>query len=216
VDQAERFRLGQGVPAETYLESFPTVRDDPEQAVDLVFGEYLLREELGQQPTPEEYLRRFPQYGAALRLQVELHQAMGADDERTTAWAGRTATLGGRRELEPGAEPEGLPAIPGYEVLGVLGRGGMGVVYRAWQKGLNRLVALKMVHAGAQASPQVLARFRVEAEAVARLQHPNIVQIHEVGQYTGSPFLVFELVEGPSLAQWLAGTPRPAREAAEL
>jgi predicted ribosomally synthesized peptide with SipW-like signal peptide len=92
----------------------------------------------------------------------------------------------------------------------------MGVVYRAWQKGLNRSVALKMVHAGAQASPQVLARFRVEAEAVARLQHPNIVQIHEVGQHARSPFLVLELVEGRSLAQGLDGTPRPVRPAAEL
>jgi WD40 repeat protein/tetratricopeptide (TPR) repeat protein len=216
VDQAERFRLGRWVAAESYLESFPTVRDDPEQAVDLVFGEYLLREEIGEQPAPEEYLRRFPEYSAALRLQVELHHAMGADHERTTSVARGTATLGDRREAEPGIDIEALPPIPGYEVLGVLGRGGMGVVYRAWQKGLNRSVALKMVHAGAQASPQVLARFRVEAEAVARLQHPNIVQIHEVGQHTGSPFLVLELVEGRSLAQRLDGTPRPAREAAEL
>jgi WD40 repeat protein/tetratricopeptide (TPR) repeat protein len=216
VDQAERFRLGRGVSAESYLESFPTVRDDPEQAVDLIFGEYLLCEEMGQEPAPDEFLRRFPQYSAALRLQVELHQAIGADHERTTAWAERNATLGDRQEVELGADSEGLPAIPGYEVVGVLGRGGMGVVYRAWQKGLNRPVALKMVHAGAQAGPQVLARFRVEAEAVARLQHPNIVQIHEVGQHSGSPFLVFELVEGRSLAQWLAATPRPARQAAEL
>ena len=73
-----------------------------------------------------------------------------------------------------------------------------------------------MVHAGAQADPKVLSRFRVEAEAVARLHHPNIVQVHEVGQHAGSPFLVLELVEGRSLAQSLAGTPRPARPAAEL
>src|SRR5271165_3842120 len=73
-----------------------------------------------------------------------------------------------------------------------------------------------MVHAGAQASPEVLARLRVEAQAVGRLQHPNIVQIHEVGQHAGSPYLVLELVEGRSLAQWLAGTPRPAGQAAEL
>jgi WD40 repeat protein len=213
VDQAERFRLGQGVPAEAYLESFPSVRDDPEQAVDLIFAEFLLREELGEQPAPEELLRRFPQHAGVLKLQVELHQAMGADLEPT---ADRVATLGDRREIASGTAPERLPAIPGYEVLGVLGRGGMGVVYRAWQKGLNRPVALKMVHAGAQASPQVLARFRVEAEAVARLQHPNIVQIHEVGQHGGSPFLVLELVEGHSLAQRVVGTPRPAPQAAEL
>ena len=98
----------------------------------------------------------------------------------------------------------------------MLGRGGMGVVYRAWQEGLNRSVAVKMVHAGAQADPKVLSRFRVEAEAVARLQHPNIVQVHEVGQHAGSPYLVLELVEGGDLSRRIAGTPQPARWAAEL
>ena len=138
---------------------------------------------------------------------------MGADREPLTDWAERTMTLGDRREIASGAGSEGLPVIPGYEVLGVLGRGGMGVVYRAWQKGLNRSVAVKMVHAGAQADPKVLSRFRVEAEAVARLQHPNIVQVHEVGQHAGSPFLVLELVEGRSLAAvgWPARPGRPGR-----
>jgi serine/threonine protein kinase len=73
-----------------------------------------------------------------------------------------------------------------------------------------------MVHAGAQAAPPILARFRVEAEAVARLQHPNIVQIFDVGQYQGSPFLVLELIEGCNLAQRTAGTPQVARWSAEL
>ena len=209
VDQWERCRLGQRVPAEAYLDAFPAVRDQAEHAVELVLAEYLLREELGEQPALEEYLGRFPQYAGALQLQLELHQAMGADGEPLTDWAERTMTLGDRREIESGAGSEELPVIPGYEVLGVLGRGGMGVVYRAWQKGLNRSVAVKMVHAGAQADPKVLSRFRVEAEAVARLQHPNIVQIHEVGQHAGSPFLVLELVEGRSLAA-VAGRHAPA------
>ena len=216
VDQWERWQLGQRVPAETYLDAFPAVRDQAEQAVELILAEYLLREELGEQPALKEYLGRFPQYAAALQLQLELHEAMGADHEPLTDWAERTMTLGGRREIESDAGSEGLPVIPGYEVLGVLGRGGMGVVYRAWQKGLNRSVAVKMVHAWTQADPKVLSRFRVEAEAVARLQHPHIVQVHEVGEHAGSPFLVLELVEGRSLAAWLAGTPRPARPAAEL
>jgi WD40 repeat protein len=73
-----------------------------------------------------------------------------------------------------------------------------------------------LVLAGAQASPQVLARFKVEAEAVARLQHPNIVQVHDVGRHAGSPFLVLELVEGDNLAQRVAGTPQPAPWSAEL
>jgi WD40 repeat protein len=216
VDQWERGRLGQRVSAETYLDAFPAVRDQAEHAVELILSEYLLREDFGEEPALEEYLDRFPQYAGALELQLELHQAIGADREPLADWAERTMTLGDRREIESDAGSDRLPVIPGYEVLGVLGRGGMGVVYRAWQQELNRLVAVKMVHAGAQADPKVLSRFRVEAEAVARLQHPNIVQVHEVGQHAGSPFLVLELVEGRSLAEWLAGTPRPARQAAEL
>ena len=216
VDQAERYRLGQGVAAEIYLDAFPTVRDDPDQAVDLVFAEYLLREELGEQPAAEDYLGRFPQYAAALRLQVELHRAMGADHETPPTQGGSSATLFDRRQVEVSTGAEALPTIPGYEVLEVLGSGGMGVVYRALQTRLHRPVAVKMVHAGARASPAVLARFQVEAQAAARLQHPHIVQIYEVGQHAGFPFLVLELVEGPSLARSLAGTPLPTRQAVEL
>src|SRR5262249_32911929 len=106
--------------------------------------------------------------------------------------------------------------IPGYELLGILGRGGMGVVYRAWRKELSRRVALKMVHAGGQASAAILARFRVEAEAIARLAHPNIVQIYDVGQHLGSPFLALELIEGTTLAQRTAGTPQMVSWSAKL
>lgn len=109
-----------------------------------------------------------------------------------------------------------LPEVAGYEILGVIGHGGMGVVYQARQRGLNRIVALKMVLAGANASPQQLARFRDEAEAVAQLAHPNIVQIYEIGEQAGCPFLVLEFVGGGSLAQHLDGTPIAPRPAAEL
>jgi WD40 repeat protein/tetratricopeptide (TPR) repeat protein len=104
--------------------------------------------------------------------------------------------------------------VPGYEVLGDLGAGGMGVVYQARQVRLNRLVALKMIRGGAQAPPDHRDRFRAEALAVARLQHPNIVQIYEVGDYQGLPFLALEYADGGSLARHLAGTPQPADEAA--
>src|SRR5262249_10512232 len=88
------------------------------------------------------------------------------------------------------------PALPGYEVLGVLGRGGMGVVYQARDLRLKRMVALKMVLAGAHAAAEEHARFRREAEAVARLQHPNIVQVYEVGEQDGVPYLALEHVGG--------------------
>jgi tetratricopeptide (TPR) repeat protein len=217
VDQAERYRLGQRVAAETYLAAFPALANDREHAIDLIFAEYVLREEMGEKPTLQGFLDRFPQHAEELRLQLELHRAMVTHHEPEVRAVGETVL----RPIEPGkGEPgeklEGLPELPGYECLSELGRGGMGIVYRAWHKELSRHVALKMVHAGAQAAAPVLARFRVEAEAVARLAHPNIVQIYDIGQHLGSPFMVLELVEGRNLAQRTAGTPQLARWSAEL
>jgi hypothetical protein len=109
-----------------------------------------------------------------------------------------------------------LPQVPGYEVESVLGRGGMGVVYRARHLKLDRTVALKTLLAGAYAGPTERARFQREAEAVAGLSHANIVQIYEVGEHEGRPYFTMELVEGGSLAQKLASGPPAARWAAEL
>src|ERR1051325_11131325 len=119
----------------------------------------------------------------------------------------------GRRPLPPPGE---LPQVPGYRVEGVLGSGGMGVVYRAWHLRLNRPVALKMLLFGAHAQPTERERFLREAEAVATLCHPNIVQVHNAGEVEGRPFFTMELVEGDDLAQKIQGTPQPARQAADL
>ena len=116
----------------------------------------------------------------------------------------------------PEQGPEKTPEIAGYEILEVLGQGGMGVVYKAWHKELQRYVALKMVLAGGRARPEDFVRFRIEAQAAARLQHPNIVQVHEVGEQDGLPFLALEFVDGVSLAQKLNGASLSDRAAAEL
>jgi WD40 repeat protein len=108
------------------------------------------------------------------------------------------------------------PVIDGYEILEVLGRGGMGVVYKARQVRLNRLVAVKMILAGSHAAGEERKRFRREAEAIARLQHPNIVQIHEIGEAEGKPYFSLEYVAGGSLAGQLHGTPLPVEQAAQL
>jgi WD40 repeat protein/tetratricopeptide (TPR) repeat protein/tRNA A-37 threonylcarbamoyl transferase component Bud32 len=123
--------------------------------------------------------------------------------------AAETSTL-----LLPSKSP--LPAIPGYEVLCVLGRGGMGVVYKARQIKANRIVALKMILAGSLADEGELTRFRTEAEAIARLQHPHIVQVFDVGEYEGQPFFSLEFCGGGSLARQLRGLPLPPRDAVGL
>src|SRR5260370_12051479 len=110
----------------------------------------------------------------------------------------------------------GLPWVPGYEMETVLGRGGMGVVYKATHLRLNRTVALKMLLAGAYAGPHELARFQREAEAVAGLRHANIVQVYDVADHEGRPYFTMEFVDGGSLAEKLAGMPQPARQAAAL
>src|SRR5215469_3403029 len=109
-----------------------------------------------------------------------------------------------------------LPQVPGYEVESVLGRGGMGVVYRARHLRLGRHVALKMALAGSYAGPHERERFRREAEAVAALRHPNLVQVYDAGDWAGRPYFTMELIEGGSLAERLAGAPQPAHQAAAL
>ncbi len=137
----------------------------------------------------------------------------------TTGPIGFNATIESIQSLhaagKPGSAAAARPEVEGYIIVSELGRGGMGVVYKARHKKLNRVVALKMVLSGAHAGQDQLARFYTEAEAVARLQQPNIVQIYEVGEHGGLPYFSLEYVDGGSLAERVGGKPQPIDEAAK-
>jgi WD40 repeat protein/serine/threonine protein kinase len=110
--------------------------------------------------------------------------------------------------------PQPWPVIAGYEILAELGRGGMGVVYKARQTGLNRIVAIKMIGTGPATNANMLARFRSEAEVIARLQQPNIVQVYDIGTCPAGPYFAMEYAEGGNLADRWAGLPQPTRAVA--
>jgi eukaryotic-like serine/threonine-protein kinase len=130
---------------------------------------------------------------------------------------GTVAFLPGTEYTESASERvQAVVSVPGYEILGELGRGGMGVVYKARHIALRRTVALKMILGGCHAGDAHLERLRTEAESIARLQHANIVQIHEVGEHDGLPFLSLEFCAGGSLDRKLVGTPHPEADAAAL
>jgi WD40 repeat protein len=156
--------------------------------------------------------------GTALAGEGDPGQAtVGVDlaHDRSVTEAGVEGTIPFRQEDSPSAHrPE--PTIAGYVIEGELGRGAMGVVYRARQVRLNRPCALKLILAGAHADPIAAVRFLGEAEAVAKLQHSNIVQIHAIGDADGLPFFELEYLPGGSLDRTLDGTPWPARRAAVL
>jgi tetratricopeptide (TPR) repeat protein len=214
-EQRARWRRGERVLVEAYLSDHPELAGDVEAVLDLIYNEVLLRKQQQEHPQLEEYLRRFPNLSEPVRDLFEVDRALDSDPQQ----AAESIQFFPHGEANSGSDGQASTisvSIPGYEILRELGRGGMGVVYYAWQNNLRRVVAIKTVLAGSAAAPEQLGRFQCEAEAVARLQHPNIVQIHEVSRDGSTPYLVLEYVDGGSLAQKLDGTPQPPQQAAQL
>jgi WD40 repeat protein len=175
----------------------------------------------GNPIAPELLCAECPELLEPLRQRIEALQTETRDLDAPTpptleappSQSVPTVAVGPRR---PGEPARNWPRIPGYQILGELGRGGMGVVYKARQLSPGRMVAVKMILAGKQAGPVERARFRTEIEAVGRLQHPNIVQIYEVGEYEEQPYFSMEFVERRTLASRIACRPQPPREAARV
>jgi WD40 repeat protein/tRNA A-37 threonylcarbamoyl transferase component Bud32 len=205
IRQRTHWQRGQRQPVEAYLDT--RIAADSEAVLDLISNEVLLRREAGELPTPLEYQNRFPHLAAEIARQFEVDEALDTTDPAQET-RHQTASEGA------GTAAPSWPIISGYRIESVLGRGGMGVVYKAMQQSLNRLVALKMLASIDTGRAEELARFRAEAELVAGLQHPNIVQVYEIGEENGQPFLSMEYVAGGSLAQALAGKPQPPELAA--
>jgi serine/threonine protein kinase/mono/diheme cytochrome c family protein len=156
-----------------------------------------------------------PEFQRCLRAVEQMEGWFGlATNNRPAGAATLSQTIADAKATVPSAVPPF--DIPGYELLEALNQGGMGIVYKARQTGLKRLCAVKMIRFDLHLKPQQLGRFKIEAEAVAKLQHPNIVQIYEVGEVQGRPYYSMEFVEGGSLAEKIAGQPLPPDAAAQL
>ncbi len=180
--------------------------------LDLVYHEYVLREEFGENPQSDDYLRQFPDLAGELELHFEVHRAVIDRSllETDEPAADRTWPAADNVRREP------LADLPNYEILESIGEGGMATVYRARHRRLGRIVALKMFHPGRIPAARELKRFEAEASFLARLSHPNIIQIFEIGQSNGLPFLALEFAAAGSLSDRLGELAMPAVDAARL
>ncbi len=211
LDMQKRAWLEGGRPTVEDLVSRTFLSQDSGTLLDLIYNEIVIREEMGENPAIDDYTCRYPELSEELKLHFEVHRALQADNLVETEGFGPLRAAAGVP-----LPAEGMPTLAQYEILSELGRGGMGVVYKARHRRLKRLVAVKMFHPGRQPSDRELERFRSEAESIARLQHPNVVQVFEVGQESGLPFLVLEFIEKGSLAERLQELPLAPVAAAEL
>jgi serine/threonine-protein kinase len=177
----------------------------------------LVKEVLDSERTPEEVCADCPELLAEVRKRSQqMLRMVAAELEAMFPTPAPNQPAQDVDTPAPGNPPTELPRIAGYEVEAVLGRGGMGIVYKARDLRLNRSVALKMLLAGAYAGAEERKRFLREAKAVAGLRHANLVQVYDIGEHEGRPYFTMEYVDGGSLAQRLLGTPQCVRYAGEV
>jgi hypothetical protein len=238
-DQMHRWQRGERVLVEAYLQRFPALRSDIEGQLDLIYHEVLLRERGGEPRDLDEYLRRFPDYTAALRRRFELHQALAsagvlADSAAGPSGSGATpppADGSSTPSLPPTTPPlEGLPlaapaatahdspqtgkATAGRNLLfEEIGHGGMGSVRRGRDPLLGRELAVKVLKEEHRDKPEFIGRFVEEAQIGGQLQHPGLVPIYELGRFPDDrPFFTMKLVKGQTLAKLLGQRTSPQEE----
>jgi serine/threonine protein kinase len=206
------WQAGRQPRIETYLEGVP----EPERSAllrELLALELHYRREDGQEPQWEEYGVRFPVHLEVIRAVWAGPADSSFPESSVDSSPSRAPTTGNGYAT---SVDHLVPTISGFEILGTIGKGNMGVVYKARQPSLKRFVALKLIRPGNQTRPWALNRFRVEAEAVARLGHPNIVQVYQVGHDGGVPWIALEFVDGINLAQRLKRGRVPVETGADL
>jgi serine/threonine protein kinase len=191
-DQRRRWQAGDRPLVEEYLAAHPTLAADADSVLDLIYQEIFLREQHGESATLDEYVKRFPQWQGDIQVQFEVHLA-----------------------IQPDPDEAPLAAAPpaGYELGDEIGRGAMGIVYRARDVRQDRVVAVKLLRPEHFHNRSAVKRFLAEARAVVRLQHRHIVAVHEVGESAVSPYLAMDLIDGPSLEAVLRSGPMPIVQA---
>jgi serine/threonine protein kinase/predicted ATPase len=206
-DIVQRWHRGERVPVEAYLRQHPEL-ETGECVFELILTEVALRQEYGDTPPLDEFLWRFPRFEERLRrhfglqagLAVAAHSLPSPSSDAPPAAAVPVA---------------GLPAVPGYEFMECIGRGGMGIVYKAREASLGRFVAVKLLREDQARAPDRLARFLREARTASALNHPGICTVHALCDNAGQPFIVMELIEGLTLRR-LAGRHPPPDEVLRL
>lgn len=173
------------------------LQHEPAASLDSVMANYLECIEEGRKPDPEEYLKAYPHYESDLRTFFNNHHWL--DDSAPSESNSLVGT-----------------SVGPYLIEAEIARGGMGVVYQARQQGLQRRVALKLISSGVLAGREERQRFRIEAEAAARLHHPGIIPIHEIGSWQGHEYFSMTLVDGPTLQRRVDRGEFDDREAARL
>jgi hypothetical protein len=208
--QAQRadWARGEHRPVESYLEAWPALRADPEALLDLIYSEALLRRAAGEHPQARDYAGRFPELADDLDRQFAIAALCdeASDQGETTPHA-------------PGPGGAGLPppAVPGYELSELLGRGGMGTVFQGYDITLERDVAVKVLREELQGAEGLARRFVEEARIGGRLQHPGVVPVYALGRLPDArPFIAMKLVKGQTLATLLAQRPSPTAELPRL